>query len=411
MNRPTIELIPLRPAVRADAPDTLDVVLKITPPPVELNASRPPLNLGLVLDRSGSMATEKKIDHAREAAIFAVQQLLPSDRVSVTIFDDQVQTIVPNVFAENKAQIIDVIRRIRTGNSTALHNGWKEGAAQVRQNLIAGGLNRVLLLSDGMANVGEKNTDVIAADVNRLAREAVSTTTMGLGDHFNEDLMEAMAKAGDGNYFYIEGSQQLPDVFQTELQGLIATIGNTVQLGIDPQVGVTVADILNDLDTMPDGQLKLSNLICGMPILVTVRLSVSPIAREESLCVFRLTWTHPNEALPQVMSVTLSLPSVAGHLWESLAANVEVEEQVVLLLVARYKKEATLCLDRGDREGAVRSLTAAKQILAGAPATPEVQKEIEAVAQIEAYLANGEWMKFQKQAKYQTNNRRLSNWR
>src|SRR5262249_19875682 len=158
------------------------------------------------------------------------------------------------------------------------------------------------------ANVGETNPDAIATDVNRLARQGVSTTTMGLGDDYNEDLLEAMAQSGDGNYYYIESPKQLADIFQTELQGLMATFGNKVSLGVHPQGDVTVADVLNDLDRLPTGRLKLPNLIAGMPVLVLVRLSVPPMTGERELCRFRLAWDAPKEAGRQKVVSALRLP-------------------------------------------------------------------------------------------------------
>src|SRR4051812_12424334 len=95
MAPPQVELISSRPAVCTDDAVTLDVLVRVTPALPEIHFPRPRLNIGLVLDRSGSMSEGKKMRFAKEAAAFAVGQLLPTDRVSVTVFDDRVQTIVP----------------------------------------------------------------------------------------------------------------------------------------------------------------------------------------------------------------------------------------------------------------------------------------------------------------------------
>jgi Ca-activated chloride channel family protein len=408
VKQPQIEIVPLRPAVCFDAPCMLDVLVRISPPAAELNAPRPALNLGLVLDRSGSMRAQNKIGYAREAAVYAVQQLLPTDRVSVTVFDDRVQTVVPNTPAENKGPIVELLQGVQPGNSTNLHGGWKEGGAQVGQHLLAGGLNRVLLLSDGLANVGETDPNAISAAVNRLAREGVSTTTMGVGDDYNEDLLEAMANSGDGRYYYIESPQQLPDIFQTELKGLMATFGNTVSLGVEPQGDGTVAEILNDLDRLPSGQVKLPNLVGGLPVLVLVRLNVPPMPQGMAVCRFRLAWNDPGQGERREMVASLNLPALGAATQEALAPNIEVQERAVLLLIARAKKVATLCLERADREGAVRCLKEARALLAGAPDTPEMRREALALAQVEEHLAAGAWEKFRKHAKYQSHQRSRS---
>jgi Ca-activated chloride channel family protein len=186
----------------------LDVLVRIVPPQIESRGERPQLNLGLVIDRSGSMSGAK-LRAARQAAIYAVEQLLPQDRISVTVFDNTVQTIVPSTLATDKSSIISRIQRIDTGGTTALYDGWYQGGIQVSQHLDPRGLNRVLLVTDGLANVGETNPDRIAGDVHGLAKRGVSTTTMGVGNDYQEDLLEAMANSGDGNYHFIEGRATL----------------------------------------------------------------------------------------------------------------------------------------------------------------------------------------------------------
>src|SRR5262249_46764231 len=152
MSATVLELIPLRPAVRTDASVTLDLLLRIIPPPVGGTPRRPLLNLALVLDHSGWMAGSRKMDYARQAAVYAIEQLLPDDRVSITIFDDTVKTLAPAAAVRDKQRLIDLINRVEPAGSTALHAGWDAGARQVQALPVPGGLNRVLLLTDGLAN-------------------------------------------------------------------------------------------------------------------------------------------------------------------------------------------------------------------------------------------------------------------
>ena len=252
------------------------------------------MNLALVLDNSGSMKG-KKIDFAKEAAIFTVKTLLPTDRVSVTTFNSHVKTIVPSGFVTDTKSIVREIERVGTEFMTALHPGWVEGGRQVLSHLIGDGINRIVLLSDGKTNKGLTDSAAIADDVRGLARRGVSTTTMGVGEKFNEDLLESMARAGGGNYYYIESPDQLPKFFQAELEDMMTTVGCRVSLGFEPANGVTVSRVLNDFETNSAGQHMMPNVVAGRPVGAMVRLNVpaQPGPGPVELCHVCLEWARP----------------------------------------------------------------------------------------------------------------------
>ena len=399
MSEPKIEILPGKPALPKDGPSTLDLVVRITPPVPDVLFVRPPINLGLVLDRSGSMAGAKKIHYARDAAAFAVGQLLPTDQVSVTIFDNVVETIYPNAPATDKPAIVRQIEGIDARGATALHAGWKEGADQVERHAISDGLNRVILLSDGQANEGVVDPNVIAAECKARAGRGVSTTTMGLGDDYNEDLMQRMGEQGDGNYYFIETPQQLEDFFHTELKGLMANVGTKVSLGIEPQSAATVSDVFNDMDRNSFGRLMLPNLTVGMPITVALRLNVPAISREAEVCRFRLAWDDPKTGERRSLYAALTLPVVSPEACDAMPAEPLVVEQVAIQMAARARKEALSAFGEGDIPRSRLSMTSSRAYLESVPTSTQVQRELSETQQAEADLIAGERLKFLKKAK------------
>jgi Ca-activated chloride channel family protein len=408
MTLPKLSVTPLRPAVRSDLPTTLDVLLTITPPPADTSAARPPLNLALVLDRSGSMGERNKMTFAREAAVFAVRELKATDRVSVVAFDDKIEVVVANAPAADAEAVVRKINGIHPRGSTALHGGWQEGARQVQSHRPSEGVNRVLLLSDGLANVGEARPDVIATEVHAFAAAGVSTSTLGVGDDYNENLMEAVARSGDGNYYYVESPAQLPNIFRAELHGLSATAGVDVTLALEPLAGVTVADVLTECAKTPDGRLRLPNLIAGVPVRVVVRLNVPAMTGEHDLLHFRLDWHAPKDDIRQTADARLVLPAVPGAVWDGLAENAEVAEQALLLVVARQKQEAARAVEEGD-VGRAKALNAGNMdLLRAAPASPMIAQTICEQELIDDDLDAGEMTKFKKRAREQAYRRHTS---
>lgn len=403
---PSLEVIPMHAAMAANRATSLDVLVRIVPPPVEIKADRIPLNLSLVIDRSGSMQGSKMAS-AREAACFAVEHLLPCDRLSVVLFDDRIETLIPSTLATDKQGILQKIRQVHSRGSTALHSGWVEGGMQVSHYLNDQQLNRVLLLSDGLANVGETRPDAIAADVNGLAQRGVSTTTLGIGEDYSEDLLAAMARSGDGNFYHIESPNQLPEIFETELSGLSATLGQRVSLGLKPASGVKVADVLNDFDLTATGRYKLPNLMVGAPINMVVRLQIPALAatgQSPELLNLRLAWDDPQQSARQVLRAQLALPLVSPEQLSDFPANATVQEQVALLMAARARQEAIHFSDLGDYERSRQSLSDARIAMSAIPLSPQLLEETSIIEDLEQEFTSGSLSNARKKAAAQSYN-------
>ena len=380
---PSLHFRPLRPAVATDGATTLDLLITVaTPPlPAELMARpRPPLNLALVIDRSGSM-DGSKLSYAREAARFLAGELTARDRLAVVTFDDEVNVLVPSQPVRDPLTFISAINTIQAGGCTALFDGWLAGATQVAQQLDPTALNRVLLLSDGQANEGLTDAAAIAAKVEGLTKRGISTSAFGLGSGFDEDLMGAIAAAGDGTLAQIESPKQLADLYASELQGLASTIGRKVSLGIRAKHGAELVDVLNDLPQTVAGNHQLPNLRHGQELNVGVQLHLPAWAANQEIASVRLAWDSPEQQGRQSLVEHLTLPVQPKAELEGLEIDALVAEQFALLQANRERRQAIDALDQGDLQGALLSLAAMDERLADLPQSDAIQRERQLLAE------------------------------
>jgi Ca-activated chloride channel family protein len=199
---------------------------------------RTPLNLAVVLDRSGSMSGAK-LEKAKQAAILLIDQLDADDVFSLVVYDTDAQVLLPAApVGERRSEIRRLISRLETGGSTALYAGVEQGARQLDEFFSLERINRVLLLSDGIANIGPCSNEEIARLGSRLAEQGRSVTTIGLGDDYNETLMIALAEASDANNYYVADIETLPDVFAKELGELKQIVAREIVIKIQCPEGV-----------------------------------------------------------------------------------------------------------------------------------------------------------------------------
>jgi Ca-activated chloride channel homolog len=210
---------------------------------IQDSTARPPVNMAIVLDKSGSMSGEK-IRKAKEAAKMAVNRLRADDIVSVVAYDHAVEVLVPATKASEKEEIHRRIDRLRADGNTALFAGVSKGAREVRKFIDTRRISRVILLSDGLANVGPSSPAELGELGAALIKEGVSVTTVGLGGGYNEDLMARLAEASDGNHAFARTADDLSRIFNFELGDLLSVVAKDVRIRVSCRPGVRPVRVL-----------------------------------------------------------------------------------------------------------------------------------------------------------------------
>jgi len=354
-----LQLLPDRAGVCLDQPVVLDVLTRIIPAIPDEKRDRPPLNLALVLDRSGSMQGEKMRLTCRAAAR-AVESLLEGDTLSIVLFDHEVNVLVSRAQASEKNRALALIGGVESRGQTALFDGWKQGGQEVLCLLDKQRMNRVVLLTDGEANMGETGVDPICTAVSQFAGQGVQTTTLGVGTGYNEELLRAMAASGDGNHFFVERNEQLGAFMELELNGLRATQGKQVRLEVVAFSGVRL-EWLAEVERDAAGLVKLADLVAHCPLNRVLRLHV-PAGHRGPLLQVVLHWQCPYEGSARRAEQVLELPALSAAELARLAPNREVVAQVAVAELAHLRIKAMALLKSGSDSGALELLRRALTI-------------------------------------------------
>jgi Ca-activated chloride channel family protein len=246
------------PVLLSDGPQKTHVKIGLTGFVREADAERTPVNVAIVLDKSGSMQGEK-IAKAREAALMAVERLDKDDVFSFVTYDSRVRVVVPATRISDRTSIRRAINSIRASGNTALFAGVSKGAQEVRKFLDTNRVNRVILLSDGLANVGLSSPSDLGQLGAALSKEGISVTTIGLGLDYNEDLMVELARRSDGNHGFAENATDLARLFNAEFGDVLSVVAQEVEIRIRCADGIRPIRVLGR-DAEITGQEVISKL-------------------------------------------------------------------------------------------------------------------------------------------------------
>lgn len=318
--------------------------------------TRVPLNVVLVIDRSGSMAGEK-IRRVREAAKFVIDELQPGDFLSVVSFSSGKRVLQPAapVASVDRVRLKRKIDGLRDAGGTAMLPALAEGVGQARTYADPGRVNRVILLSDGRPDSTAGLLQWAAMGLDK----GIFLTTMGVGKDYDEDLMAALADAGKGSYYFIEAAGDIAGIFQRELADLMAVVAREGVLTVSVPEGVVVEQVYGWESTpRKDGvMVALGDLYGGRSAEVLLRLSTAadlpagtPVARVRFACHDVIAGGAATVEATAVQALTTDPEKVKAD------TDPEVGAKVVRVAAAEAKTKAMRLYGEGRSEEARRVL-------------------------------------------------------
>ncbi|MGK0289145.1 MAG: Ca-activated chloride channel family protein [bacterium] len=320
---------------------------------------RTPVNIALVLDRSGSMSGEK-LQRAKDAAKLAIDLLGKNDIVSIITYDNVVSVLIPATKVSNKKDIKQKIDQIYAGGSTALFAGVSKGAEEIRKFINKNRVNRIILLSDGLANVGPSTPGALAELGSSLIKEGVSVSTIGLGLGYNEDLMSKLAQKSDGNHAFVQHPKDLAKIFNQEFGDVLSVVAQNVHVKIRCPEGVRPIRTLGR-DSEISGQevtVSMNQLYSNQEkyILLEVIISAKKAKKKIQIASVNLKYNNTvskkEDSFRQVASVAFTKSKQKIE----QTKNKEVLVAAVTQIATEKHKKALALRDRGEVKAARSAL-------------------------------------------------------
>jgi Ca-activated chloride channel family protein len=323
--------------------------------------------------------TGEPLEAAKEAALRLARYLGPDDRLSVVAFDHEVLTLYgPAPGGDPMAE--DAIRRLYEGGTTNLSGGWLKGREHVAAGLVEG-TNRVVLLTDGCANEGIVSATKLTGLARSALKERLSTTCIGFGGHFNEDLLRAMADAGGGNYWYVEEVEQMAGIFDEEIEGLVSLAAQNLEVKVrltHPRVaGVSFLQSyeMRRVDDVTCA-VTLGDLAATSPRALGLLFHVEHVEQLGQTALGEVEVSADVVTADGVEHRVVTMPVVA-NLDETDHVVPAVDTTLVRFMSAKAREEAVHLADAGDYRGAAAAIRAIYGQLSPHAADAEIAEEME----------------------------------
>jgi Ca-activated chloride channel family protein len=362
--------------------------------PDTTDEQRAPIHVALVIDRSGSMYGPK-LEVAKQCAQYLTRRLAPTDELAIVTYDERVD-LVSGLAPVDATATTHAIAGIYPGGSTNLSGGWLKGLEELRRTKSRkkqAEVRRVVLLTDGLANVGIVDHDQLVGIAAGTKAEA-ATTTIGFGEGFDEDLLTAIADASGGATYFAENPDDAPAIFAEEFDGLTKLVAQNVSVEICPSDEVELIAVLNEYPmTAAQGgvQIQIGDAYGGERRRLVFELRIPQLAQlgPANVASVVLRYVTIGDA---IAAHETTIPIIVNLVSADEAAVAELDhevvDEVVVLQAARAKKEAIRLADEGRYDDARKTLqSAAEDLRKLAPSSPRAAELTDEALRLEGHSA------------------------
>jgi len=361
-----VTFVPAHRMLPADKPYKTYLKVGLTGCPFQPDAERPPVNVALVIDKSGSMGGEK-IRQARKAALMALDRLDSGDTLSVVTYDSGVNVLLSAAKVTDKHRIRRLINSIEAGGRTALYDGVRAGGNQLTQCFNPDIPSRLILLSDGLANVGPSSPTELGSLGGKLAARGITVTTIGLGLGYNEDLMTRLAYQSDGSHYFARQPHQLKGIFEKELGQALSVVANNVHIEINCTPGVKPLQMLGrkghingQKATLDIGQLYSDH---EKFLLLEVEVNPSHLKETKRLAVIKTAYRDLIGKIDRTADNDVKIAFTDSDKAVAENADSKILAQAVELIATRRNELALELRDKGKTDQAKQVLAQNEQYL------------------------------------------------
>lgn len=353
-------ILPSRPSViRLDEAQMFYVLLELETPAGARTSTSPPLNVALVLDRSTSMQGEK-MDVLKSAAIQVLRSLRPQDILSVVIFSDRAEVIIPAAYHQDRSRLEARIQMIQPSGGTEIYQGLEAGVGEVMRSIDAKRVNHIILLTDGQTYGDEQQCLELAA---RLAEHGIGISSLGVGGEWNDIFLDVLSTRTGGGASHIADPQDIRKLLLEKFDALVKTFAEEVSLEPRPLEGVDLSSVFrlqpNPSPIAPEGgRIHLGPILQDTSTRVLFEYIIQPKAvKSELLAIMEATLkismaSNPLPVPPLRLTVQRPVTDSPGE----DPPPPEILHALSRLMLYRMQERARLEIEKGNILNATRRL-------------------------------------------------------